>query len=416
MPGKLTPQIGIRSTGVSASTDDGTAGGIGSGGGGGGGTINYAGMANNSWLHAGPGIPTMPLGISAYSGFVLDNLRSKILVFGGGHHDYGGNDVWSWDIANGGFTRLYSPDDLFNLTASQAAAGTDQVNFPGMWLASGKPIPRHTFNSLAFISHQGKMFAGGGSTWDGPAGDLWPAWGNDPEDYWVFDPVTLNWTYKGSARLFPSGNAVHGPTAYDGSKYLYTVSYVWTNGVKGFTRYVYRYDPDANTWLRRSAVPASLGEPLDGGCTFDTLRGNFIFYGLTTGSALWSYNVASDSWTNLFPTPWSPGANGPGQPGNIYSEGICYDSINDALIVAGPSGIWIYDYANPGVWTRGANGPEFANINGPIEGKLRFDASRNVAIFGFASSLTFRYEIWAYRYKNPSANPLSVAITVSEGA
>src|SRR5689334_19515987 len=68
-------------------------------------STNYAGMPDNSWLQITDGGP--PAGIAAYSGFCIDDARDQLLIFGGGHHDYSGNEVWSVNLTSGMHRALY---------------------------------------------------------------------------------------------------------------------------------------------------------------------------------------------------------------------------------------------------------------------------------------------------------------------
>src|SRR5689334_17052112 len=81
--------------------------------------IDYAGMADNSWLQVTTG--GFSSGIAAYSGFCIDDIHDQLLIFGGGHHDYAGNEVRSVDLLTGAQRMLTQPDN-FQLTIDQAKA------------------------------------------------------------------------------------------------------------------------------------------------------------------------------------------------------------------------------------------------------------------------------------------------------
>jgi hypothetical protein len=148
-----------------------------------------------------------PVNILAYSGMAIDTIRKQILVAGGGHNDYWGNEVWAWSIATQNWIKLYNSDTRPS-TLQECQASVDNLNRPGMWVPSNRPISRHLYESMQFITHLGKVFLAGGSTYAGPPGlplrdnttdptivrsDL--CYPTNPQDMWMFDPSSLEWTY-----------------------------------------------------------------------------------------------------------------------------------------------------------------------------------------------------------------------------
>lgn len=49
--------------------------------------------------------------INAWSGGVLDTLRNRLLIWGGGHGDYYGNEVYALNLNGFTFSRLTDPND-----------------------------------------------------------------------------------------------------------------------------------------------------------------------------------------------------------------------------------------------------------------------------------------------------------------
>jgi hypothetical protein len=101
---------------------------------------NYMGIAYN--------FPAFCSSImSAWSGATIDSKRNHMIIAGGGHSDYYGNDIYSVDL--GGSTpsvsRIRDPDD-FLLTFTPGTMPC--VPFDA--LANGAPSPRHSYNGLAF--------------------------------------------------------------------------------------------------------------------------------------------------------------------------------------------------------------------------------------------------------------------------
>ncbi len=60
--------------------------------------------------------PWGPRGIiSAYSGFAWDSRRGDLIIYGGGHANYGGNDVYRWRGTTRDWERMSLPSDVETL-------------------------------------------------------------------------------------------------------------------------------------------------------------------------------------------------------------------------------------------------------------------------------------------------------------
>src|SRR5712691_8609853 len=111
--------------------------------------------------------------VNAWSGGIADTKRNRLLIFGGGHTDYSGNEVYSFDGTIR--TRLNNPSSP-NLPSSSSCPAA---------LSDGNPNSRHTYGGLAYIASVDKMFVFGGS--------LACAAGNSGGDTWTLDLATLAW-------------------------------------------------------------------------------------------------------------------------------------------------------------------------------------------------------------------------------
>lgn len=360
----------------------------------------YAEIPNNSWAHVGPGTQSgqatgrePPFGIVAFSGMALDDGRDQLLFFGGGHGDYWGNEVWSWNIATRAWSRAYEPDPLRNVDLVTCRAGVDNARSPGMWMPSRRPISRHTYDSIEFISHLGVMMAGGGSTYSGSGEYLWSdtdptrrgCYLNSPEDLWFYDPATKSWQYKGSSRT-DSGRDGMTVAAYDST----TGNIVSLGRDPNYQMTTWIYDPLSNVFERKQPVKVA---PWHGeiAATYDGKRRYVLFFGgeYPKSDKLWAYSVDQNTWLDLSPpTGMRPAAGG--------GYGIAYDSANDVVIVYGPSGLWIYDYAGRS-WIQPTTtlSPQAGTY---VHGRLKYDVKRNITFLAYGSS-TYLVNVWAYRYK-----------------
>jgi hypothetical protein len=68
---------------------------------------SLAAIPDNTWSRVTDSGP--PSGALAYSGMAYDSKHHKLLVFGGGHWDYSGNEIWAFDINTLTWSRMYEP-------------------------------------------------------------------------------------------------------------------------------------------------------------------------------------------------------------------------------------------------------------------------------------------------------------------
>jgi hypothetical protein len=114
--------------------------------------------------------------IRAWSGGVADTLRNRLIVWGGGHMNYFGNEMYSLNLSSDppSLTRLTDPSpintDLSNCTAA---------------LSDGKPNARETYNGLVYMPHVDRMFVFAGALACGN--------GETATDTWTLDMNTLEW-------------------------------------------------------------------------------------------------------------------------------------------------------------------------------------------------------------------------------
>src|SRR5699024_6646324 len=111
--------------------------------------------------------------INAWSGAAWDAQGRRMFVFGGGHGDYYGNEVYEFSLADRVWRRLTNPTPLTE---------GDQNHCMGSFDGNKTPTARHSYNMLAWIPSIQKMimYAGGVSC----------RWGASVRDTWSFDPAS----------------------------------------------------------------------------------------------------------------------------------------------------------------------------------------------------------------------------------
>ncbi len=90
-----------------------------------------------------PGDPRAVM--NAWNGGAYDSKKDRLIVWGGGHADYSGNEVYVFDIKTLKWSRLTKPSlDVGGSVSS------------GMY-PDGKPRAPHTYNSVEYIPDSGKF-------------------------------------------------------------------------------------------------------------------------------------------------------------------------------------------------------------------------------------------------------------------
>ncbi len=110
--------------------------------------------------------------VEAWSGGAYDSRSRQLVVVGGGHADYGGNEVYAFDLDSLEWKRLTEPSALRRQG--------------GQFLTvDGTPVSRHTYDGVQYLPKLDRLFMFGGSMWrHGNPTDRLP---------WLFDPTAKQW-------------------------------------------------------------------------------------------------------------------------------------------------------------------------------------------------------------------------------
>ena len=212
-------------------------------------------------------------GITAYSGAVFDSKRNRFVVWGGGHGDYRGNEIYVFDTETLAWERLNEPSDP-NLGA--------QVN------NDGTPNSRHTYNGVAYIEHADRFFASGGSL-AGPG-----SCGADKT--WIFDFNSEQWADMNPANT-PRTDC-ENVCAYDPE-----TQKVWWFDVPGLWSYSY----NTNTWVQHnqdSMTSRTAVVDTKRGLLVVVGRGDVVAYNIRGGN--YTQQVWNTSGGNSFINNWAP--------------------------------------------------------------------------------------------------------------
>ncbi|MCX7745338.1 MAG: right-handed parallel beta-helix repeat-containing protein [Clostridia bacterium] len=158
----------------------------------------------------------------AWSGGAYDTKRDQFIIWGGGHRDYSGNEIYSFDIQKLSWKRLTEP--------SHDVEGDEASGY----YPDGNPRSRHTYDFLEYVSSVDRFMAFG-------AFAMWPS-GQGARNLDAFNFDTQKWEHKAS---LPNGG---GFTAYDPvTGHVFSHSYA--NG-----GYLSEYDPVNDIWTPRGNI------------------------------------------------------------------------------------------------------------------------------------------------------------------
>ena len=280
-------------------------------------------------------------GFFHWSGGAYDTKRDRLVLWGGGHNDYRGNEIYVFDINTMIWQRLTDP------TANPVNCG--QTN------GDGTPNSRHTWAGLAYIAHADRFFGSGGAL-------NCDIGGCGADKTWTFNFDTKQWTDR-----LPAGTKP--PTGCGNSCAYDSVSgkVFWAdNNYPGNGAGLYSYNYNANQWTKHDSYSY-----YETGMAVDTKRGLLFIVG--AGNVI-VYAVGSNNFTRQ---TWS--TTGATALVSAAKLGLEYDPVADKIV--GWNGGAVYGL-NPDtrVWTQyGSTGAPTAEATGTY-GRWRYVPSVNAYI------------------------------------
>ena len=237
--------------------------------------------------------------ISAWNSAIADTKRNRLILWGGGHADYFGNELYAFSLQEYKMTRLNDPSPI-NTTSGCVET-----------LSDGKPNSRHTYDSLTYVAHADRMFSFGGAL---------NACGFFSDVTWTLDIETLKWT-----NMQPRGGSPHASAGvvadYDPNTkkiYLNDLAKIWS------------YDYDANTY-RVLNSDAAIDYHMTG--VIDPKRKMFFIMGAAgaKGGGLKAISLAPGSKYAM--NDWTaPAFSSCGPLLRASSPGLAYDPAGDRIV------------------------------------------------------------------------------------
>lgn len=164
-----------------------------------------------------PGNPAAVVG--AWSGGVYDSERNAMVLWGGGHADYAGNEVYAFDLDTTTWTRLTDPS---------LDVGGDEASG---YYPDGLPRSRHTYDYLVFVPDFDALCSVGGA-------GMYMSGQITTTNFDCFDLATHEWSARAPAPI----GTVAGIADYDPQSGR--VAYVGGPQL----RYLSQYEPASDTW------------------------------------------------------------------------------------------------------------------------------------------------------------------------
>jgi len=158
--------------------------------------------------------------INAWNGAIADTKRNRLIVWGGGHSDYFGNEVYALDLNELKLTRITEPSPVGNVLSCPEA------------YIDGRPSARHTYGGLAYLARQDSMYVYGGSK---------AACGFMSTGTWIFDLTKLEWRSLDPHQGDSPANNPGAIAEYDS---------ITGTVILSDTANLYRYDPIKNSYKR----------------------------------------------------------------------------------------------------------------------------------------------------------------------
>lgn len=312
--------------------------------------------------------------IDAWSGGAYDTKRDRLIVWGGGHADYGGNEIYTFDVNTLRWSRPWGPS--MNPPPEAVCSET----YP-----DGNPPSKHTYDGELYIPSVDRFWAFGGSVWYCGSASL---------GTWTFDFNTLSWTRRQD-----------GPGIFLGvmSAYDPVTQHVFAQSLVAFAE----YDPVSNTWTVRGDQPGSLSENPVRTAAIDPV--NRLFVAIGEGEFfVWDLKT----WRLSHPT-----MTGGAAMLNARAPGLEYDPVSKKII-GWPGGTSVYSL-DTSTWTWTRIDPASTNTVTPTLptatgtfGRFRYIPSKNafIVVNGINENV-FVYKLTSGGGTTPPSAPTGLTIT-----
>jgi hypothetical protein len=319
---------------------------------------------NKGCSYSGSGGQAMVIG--AWSGGAFDTKRDRLIVWGGGHSDYAGNEVYTFDLATQTWRRESEP-------ALDVSGGSGTGEYA---MVNGLPQPRgrHTYEFIEYMASIDRFCSFGFAS-------PYPDGGQGGSRTHCFDFDLKKWERK----AVPAGWGLGALSAYDP-----VTGHGWVKGTDSHS-FLCEFMGDsgaAGTWVKRSSDSGDFFYKYALTMDIDPVARKLVAVG---GGEVWYWDISNTGKVTqtLTTTTGATGLVGANDPG------FAYDPVT-GKILGWSSGQTVYSLDVPSkTWTSvsasGAN-PGSPNSNGTY-GRFRYSSSKNVfVVVNSASANVFIYK------------------------
>jgi hypothetical protein len=148
--------------------------------------------------------------IEAWNSAIMDTRRNRLVLWGGGHTDYLGNDLYAVDLTTHRVSRITDPGlPVVRTACAEALVNGTQAN------------ARHTYDALAYMEHVDRMFVFGGSLSE---------CGSFSNATWTFSFANMTWERRNPSGPIPRADpgVVSAYDATSGRVFLHDSSYFYS--------------------------------------------------------------------------------------------------------------------------------------------------------------------------------------------
>ena len=212
-----------------------------------------------------PGVSSPDGVMTAWCGGALDSRRDRLLVWGGGHAAYSGNEIYAFDPAQRAWSIVWGPTPNQEIPNVKGAHET---------YLDGNPGSRHTYDNLVYDPESDALWTANGSLWRS---------GSRTAATWRFLLGEGRWE---RLRDTPKPD-IYTQTAYDPERKLI---------VRRVNRGFYQYDARKDNW--RQTVKSQVSTHWDMNGELDPVARKFIMVG---GGRFEVYDLDSHRFEQLSP-------------------------------------------------------------------------------------------------------------------
>jgi hypothetical protein len=309
---------------------------------------------------------------TAWGSAAVDNARNRLIIHGGGHVDYNGNEIYAIDFNATPIAPVLVKDASHGSGPDAGFASCSEA------LSDGTPNSRHDYSGFWYLPNQDAYFLYGAGI---------ATCGNFSDGNWTYKPNTGAWT-----QLAP---ATQPNTAKNGSIPLAAYNpndgclYFLENNLPAFWKQCYDNFAGAN-WTALSVPSGAPCNSTNGASTIDVSRQLFVCAG---GGKLYTIALSNSATVN------DSAANGCSVAAAAISPGIAYDPIQQLIVFwSGGNDVITYNASMHSCSTvTYSGGPGVQLSNGTFN---RFQYMPGIGAFVLANGMSSN--VWTLRLTDAS--------------